>query len=117
MADSGGVIAGSVFLDANGDGMVSLNEATVANAMVFVQPESGDQSPYLTVTDGQGYFLTSNLPYGRYVVWADGGTQTKQLVEIGEVNAAVQLDLPVYDNSDDVELLAVRSVFLPVVIR
>ena len=61
---------------------------------------------------------SGDLPYGLYSVWAESATQSAVIIstiELGEVNATVALDLPVIDNSADVELMNVAQIFLPLI--
>ena len=119
-AEGTAYLSGSVFADANANGTAEPGEATVANATVYLR-SLADPALVLTATsNAEGYYLITNVPYGTYETWADDGDANldpARIVEFDEVNATVTTDLPVYDNSEDVELLAVRQIFLPAIGR
>jgi hypothetical protein len=111
-----GSLTGRVFVDANGNGLAEPGEAPLAQATVFVHLQ-GAAAPAVELTaDAQGLFVLRNLDYGVYEVWAaaDGVTVKGQMiVEIGEVNAAVVLDLPVYASADYNKTVAEGLLYLP----
>jgi hypothetical protein len=117
-------VSGAVYLDANGNGMAEPNEQNLAGATVNVR--AADGTIFTAATNQYGFYLVS-VPQGDYAVWAVDsiGNITAEIpVALGEVNAAVALDLGVIDNSNDVELIEVveattmRNVmFLPLVNR
>jgi hypothetical protein len=111
-------VSGAVYRDANENGMAEPNEQNLAGAVVNVRAFDG--TLYTAVTNEYGFYLVSDLPQGDYQVWAldaNGNRTSEVSVSLGEVNAAVALDLGVIDNSDDVELTAIRQVFIPMVNR
>ena len=111
-------VSGAVYRDANENGMAEPNEQNLAGATVNVR--AADGSLFTAVTNDYGFYLVNGLAQGDYTVWAvdaNGNTTSEVTVSLGEVNAAVALDLGVIDNSDDVELTAIRQIFLPVVNR
>jgi hypothetical protein len=111
-------VSGAVYRDANENGMAEPNEQNLAGAIVSVRAVDG--TLYTAVTNEYGFYLVNNLPQGDYQVWAldaNGNRTSEVAVSLGEVNAAVALDLGVIDNSDDVELTAIRQVFIPMVNR
>jgi hypothetical protein len=98
--------------------MAEPNEQNLAGATVNVR--AADGTLFSAVTNEYGFYLVNELPQGDYVVWAvdaNGNTTSEVAISLGEVNAAVALDLGVIDNSDDVELTAIRQTFLPIVNR
>jgi hypothetical protein len=116
-----GVISGSVYNDVNGNGQPEIGEPNVAGATVYLQRQS-DATPMIVVTDAEGYFVATNLPYGVYRIWAEDASlnlSAVQTIAIDEANGASSVELPiVYDASDDVEFHAVTtSIFLPFVNR
>ncbi len=111
-------VSGAVYRDANENGMAEPNEQNLAGAVVTVRAVDG--TLYTAITNEYGFYLVNNLPQGDYQVWAldaNGNRTGEVAVSLGEVNAAVALDLGVIDNSDDVELTAIRQVFIPMVNR
>lgn len=117
-ADGTTFVSGSVFEDVNQNAMVELGEAAVPHAIVHVRLNGNPAVEYTTQADANGYYLLRDLPYGVYSVWAESATQSAvatATIELGEVNATVALDLPVIDNSADVELFNVAQIFLPLI--
>jgi len=111
-------VSGAVYRDANENGMAEPTEQNLAGATVNVR--AADGSLFTAVTNDYGFYLVNGLAQGDYTVWAvdaNGNTTSAVAVSLGEVNAAVALDLGVIDNSDDIELTAIRQIFLPVVNR
>ena len=116
--DETAFVSGAVYLDLNENGMAEPNEQNIAGATVTVKAVDG--ALYTAVTNEYGFYLVGGLAQGDYTVWAEdvNGHKTSEIqVSLGEVNAAVALDLGVIDNSDDVELTAIRQTFLPIVNR
>lgn len=110
------LVSGAVYLDANANGMAEINEQNIAGATVNVRAVDG--TVYTATTNEYGFYLIDSLPQGDYVVWAtdaNGNATQETAVSLGEVNAAVALDLGIIDNSDDVELTSIRQIFLPFV--
>ena len=111
-----GSIAGHVFVDANGNGMAELGEVAVAGAKVNVVAQADAARTYQITTDAEGQFVLSGLDYGVYdvSVSADGKVvQGPAVIEIAEVNAQVQLPLPVYDSVDLNMTVKSGRLFLP----
>jgi hypothetical protein len=118
LADGTAFVSGSVFVDTNQNTLAEPGEAGVAGAVVHLRSHVNSVVETTTQTDAQGYYLVAGLPYGVYSVWADSDTQSAvamATIELGEVNATVALDLPVFDNSADVELTNVAQIFLPLI--
>ena len=120
LAADNGIVSGAVYHDGNANAQPEPGEANIANATVFVQ-RVGDAAPIVATTDAEGYFVLTNLPFGAYQVWAedaDHHVSPVQVVELDEVTGASSVELPiVYDLSDDVELLEIKNLYLPVVNR
>jgi hypothetical protein len=117
-ADGTTFVSGSVFKDANQDAMAEPGEAAVPNAIVHLRTQANPAIEYTTQADANGFYLIGDLPYGLYSVWAEStalSAGTISTIELGEVNATVALDLPVIDNSADVELMNVAQIFLPLI--
>ncbi len=112
-------IAGTVYNDVDGDGWASPSEPGIANATVYVRLSTG--VTLTTQADEAGNFIVRGLAMGNYDVWAKDSSDnasTVRPVVIGEVNAAVSIDLPIaYDLSDDVIVQAASNLFLPLVNR
>ena len=109
-------VSGAVYLDANANGMAEPDELNIAGATVNVQATDG--TTFTAVSSDYGFYIVNDLPLGTYQVWAvdSYGNATNQIaITLGEVNAAVALDLGIIDNSNDVEFTAIRQVFLPFV--
>lgn len=119
MAAEGAAIAGTVYHDVDGDGWASPGEPGIAGATVYVRLPGG--ATLTTQADAGGNYIVYGLDVGDYQVWAmdgDSNESALQRVAIGEVNAAVAIDLPIeYDLSDDVILQAASNLFLPLVNR
>jgi hypothetical protein len=120
LAADNGVVSGTVYHDGNANAQPEPGEANIPNATVYVQ-RVGDAAPIVVTTDVEGYFVLTNLSFGAYQVWAEDADQHMspvQLVELDEVTGAVSIELPiVYDLSDDIELLEIKNLYLPVVTR
>jgi|GEM_PF-2672401 len=115
-----GSVSGSVFIDANLNTQAEPNEASVANALVHLRLVADPTSEFTVLTDADGFYLLTNIPYGVYQLWAADLTLTAvatTTIEIGEVNATVAIDLPVYDNSADVELTNIGQMYLPLIVK
>lgn len=119
MAADGAAIAGTVYHDVDGDGWASPGEPGIAGATVYVRLPGG--ATLTTQADSDGNYIVRGLDVGDYQLWAkdaDSNASATQDVAIGEVNAAVAIDLPIeYDLSDDVILQAASNLFLPLVNR
>ena len=117
-------VSGAVYLDANENGMAEPDELNIAGATVNVR--AADDTVFTATTNEYGFYLVS-VPQGDYIVWAVDsiGNITAEIpVSLGEVNAAVALDLGVIDNTNDVEFVEVveattmrAMMFLPLVNR
>lgn len=112
-------ITGTVYNDVDGDGWASPSEPGIAHATVYVRLSTG--ATLTTQADEAGNFIVRGLAMGNYEVWAEDSTDNESTVRpvvIGEVNAAVSIDLPIaYDLSDDVVMQAASNLFLPLLNR
>lgn len=117
-------VSGAVYLDVNENGMAEPNEQNLAGAIVTVR--AADGTVYTSVTNESGFYLVNDLPQGDYLVSAVdsfGNIAREISISLGEVNAAVAIDLGVIDNSNDLELVevvqaaAAQKTFLPLVNR
>ena len=119
MASDGAAIAGTVYHDVDGDGWASPEEPGIAGATVYIRLLGG--ATLTTQADSAGNYIVRGLDVGDYQLWAQDGDSNEsamQDVAIGEVNAAVAIDLPIeYDLSDDVIMQAASNLFLPLVNR
>ena len=112
-------IRDSVYHDVDGDGWASPEEPGIAGATVYIRLLGG--ATLTTQADSAGNYIVRGLDVGDYQLWAQDGDSNEsamQDVAIGEVNAAVAIDLPIeYDLSDDVIMQAASNLFLPLVNR
>ena len=119
LAGDGAAISGTAYHDVDGDGWASPGEPGIANATVYVRLSTGDT--VTTQTDAAGNFIIRGLGMGNYEVWAEDSKSNESAVrpvEIGEVNAAVAIELPFeYDLSDDVIMQSANTLFLPAINR
>ncbi|MFO7634772.1 MAG: SdrD B-like domain-containing protein [Caldilinea sp.] len=119
VAADNGTISGEVYNDVNSNGKPEVGEPNIPNATVYLQRQGED--PLVVITDGEGFFVVTGLPYGVYRVWAADASHNLSVVHIiplGEVNGDSSVNLPiVYDLSDDVQFFGVSSIFLPLVNR
>lgn len=109
-----GYISGSVYVDSNRNGAADPGEAAIAGA-VYVRSQANPDAVQVAATDAAGNYVIGNLALGRYDVWAASGATAGSVrqIEIDEVNAAVTLDLPVVNSSDDLEGTEIKLLFLP----
>ena len=117
-AADAGVLAGSVFVDGNGNDLAEPEEARVPGAVVHLRSQADPALVVTTTVDAGGLFVLRDLPYGVYDVWASVGEQANQrvlVVEIAEVNAQVLLDVPVSAAVAGVSVSRDRALFLPLV--
>ncbi len=118
LAVDAGSLAGSVFVDANGNGLAEPDEASVPGAVVSVRAQADGAQLFTATTDAGGLFLLDALPYGLYDVWAgaDGkAAKSVAVVEVGEVNAQVLLDLPLYNQGSSAQPEAKPMLYLPLI--
>lgn len=111
-------LAGCVYRDSNGNLLSDAGEE-LAHATVFIQHAEAD-APIVLTADANGLFVATDLIYGAYRVWATDAEQNLspvQAVTLGEVNAAVILDLLIVHDRDDAEHRSLSNVFLPLVNR
>lgn len=93
---STGSIAGSVWQDANRNGIQEPYEAPMTNYPVYLQQVGLEVSGAIvavTYTDSEGFFLFDNVELGEYKVYPEDGTAV--LTSIVDVNAMATLNLPV----------------------
>ena len=118
LAEDAGSLSGSVFVDANGNAQAEPGETLVAGAQVHLRLQTDPTLELTVVTNGSGYFLLRNVPYGVYDVWAsaDIGTGLHLLTaEVNEVSAQVLLDVPVSDADASVAPAQSKTLFLPLI--
>jgi hypothetical protein len=115
-AEGIGSLTGQVFVDSNANGRREPGEAKVPGATVFVVAVTGSFTGSKVLTDANGYFQVKGLDIGEYNIWA--GAEGKQpqnaiTVEIGEVNATVLIDLPLYEADSINKTVEAGRLFLP----
>ena len=94
-------LSGYVWDDANNNGIQELAEATIANAIVYIQSEA--HGAIITVaTEPSGSFVVPALDNGRYLVWCEynGITTEAQAIEVAELMGAATIGIPVYSSSN-----------------
>jgi hypothetical protein len=97
-----GALSGSVFFDANGDGMAEPGEARVPGAHVYVRAQDNPALIFEATANAEGLFVVEHLPNGVYDMWACAeGKVARHTTEVAvdEVGAPVLVDLPLYNRS------------------
>lgn len=91
-------LQGSVWLDANRNGIFDENEEPAAETMIFVAPDQEDDFAQTLVlyTDSAGQFTAHNLTPGRYRIWAEGQDQAQGAeVTVSDDRSTPNLKLPI----------------------
>ena len=91
--DSGN-IAGTVWMDENGNGVQELNETNTEMVIVYIQAEGSDVIEGNIVENGT--FAFSTVDYGRYNVWSEdmnGNATGIQVIELSEVSGTAVVSL------------------------
>ena len=112
-AEATGHIAGSVWIDANGNGVQELDELPSELVIVYVQAE-GEEVIEGNITDNNGHFMFSRLPFGLYKVWSEDieGNRTKiKNVGLNEVSGLALVELPMTPTADETGF----QIFLPMI--
>ena len=115
-AQDTGSLAGSVFVDDNGNSLAEPGEAAVPDAVVYLRSQGNPNVEFVAQTNADGYFLLRDVPYDVYQVWATAPDQSGLHVltaEVNEANAQVLLDVPVSDPS--VAPAQSKTLYLPLV--
>ncbi|MEZ4656010.1 MAG: SdrD B-like domain-containing protein [Caldilineaceae bacterium] len=89
-----GVISGTAWVDANGNGIQEPSEEVASGVTIEVRNSDASLAGR-AVTDEAGFYIVSDLAYGLYSVSAiehDGATTTEQTVELNEINGAMSVD-------------------------
>lgn len=113
LADSSlatGRISGSVWQDANNNGIYELGELFLADHPVYLQrigEEAVGAMVAVVYTDEDGTFVFNNLEHGTYRVAPDDGDYV--LVDVSGVNASATIELPVP--------VQFHRIFLPLTLR
>ena len=97
-AQDTGSLAGSVFVDDNGNALAEPGEAAVPDAVVYLRSQANPNVEFTAQTNADGYFLLRDVPYDVYQVWATAPDQSGfhlLTAEVNEANAQVLLDVPV----------------------
>jgi len=117
--NKGGSLSGSAWMDSNNNDMQELDEASMADVIIFV--ENADSGKLVTAkTDAAGFYTISDLAYGSYNVWSEnvtGATTAAQTVELSEVNGTNKVDMvfapATVRTVDTVE--TVVNIYLPII--
>ena len=123
-SDATSFVSGTVWADENGNNIQDLTEATLPNATVFMQ-NLETREVFTTVSDTNGAYMMSNVPFGRYAVWGEAGnagnlivTDT-HVVEVSELGGAAAFDFGVNTADADLEMNELPAqtftTFLPLV--
>ena len=92
--DAAGNISGSVWSDANLNGIKEIEENAQKTIIVYLQSE--EDMVEALITDANGYFTFNKLPYGDYDIWAedmDGNTTEVRTIALSEVSGVSALSL------------------------
>ncbi len=92
--DAAGNISGSVWSDANLNGIKEIEENAQKTIIVYLQTE--EDMVEALITDANGYFTFNKLPYGDYDIWAedmDGNTTEVRTIALSEVSGVSALSL------------------------
>ncbi len=110
-----GNIAGSVWVDENGNGVQELNELPRGLASVYIQAVGEEvEVQEVNITDNNGHFTFHKLPFGLYKVWSEDveGNRTEiKNVGLNEVSGLALVELPMAPVVDEVGF----NLFLPLV--
>ncbi|MCB0086403.1 MAG: hypothetical protein KDE54_00690 [Caldilineaceae bacterium] len=94
-AGDNGIISGTAWVDANGNG--SQEPAEEVASSVTIEVRASDRTLAATaITDKSGFYIISGLAYGIYSVSAieqDGAITSEQTVELNEVNGTAVVDI------------------------
>ena len=91
--DSGN-IAGTVWMDENGNGVQELNETDTEMVIVYIQAEGSDVIEGNIVENGT--FAFSKVGYGLYNIWSEdmnGNATGIQVIELSEVSGTAVVSL------------------------
>ena len=91
--DSGN-IAGTVWMDENGNGVQELNETDTEMVIVYIQAEGSDVIEGNIVENGT--FAFNKVGYGRYNIWSEdmsGNATGIQVIELSEVSGTAVVSL------------------------
>ena len=119
-SDATSFVSGTVWADENGNNIQDLTEATLPNATVFMQ-NLETREVFTTASDANGAYMMSNVPFGRYAVWAEAGNTVTDthVVEVSELGGAAAFDFGVSTADADMEMNELPTqtftTFLPLV--
>ena len=119
-SDATSFVSGTVWADENGNNIQDLMEAPLANATVFMQ-NLETREVFTTTSDENGAYMMSNVPFGRYAVWAEAGNTITDthVVEVSELGGAAAFDFGINSADADMEMneypAQTFTTFLPLV--
>ncbi len=109
--DAAGNISGSVWSDANLNGIKEFEENAQKTIIVYLRTET-DVVEGL-ITDGNGYFTFNKLSYGDYDIWAedmDGNSTEVRTIALSEVSGVAELSLEMTPTLG-------HTIFCPIVVK
>ena len=119
-SDATSFVSGTIWADENGNNIQDLTEATLQNATIFVQ-NLETREVFTTVSDANGVYMMSNVPFGRYAVWGEAGNTITDthVVEVSELGGAAAFDFGINTAAADMEMNELPTqtftTFLPLV--
>ena len=119
-SDATSFVSGTIWADENGNNIQDLTETAMPNATVFMQ-NLETHEVFTTASDANGAYMMSNVPFGRYAVWAEAGNTITDthVVEVSELGGAAAFDFGVNSVDADMEMneypAQTFTTFLPLV--
>ena len=119
-SDATSFVSGTIWADENGNSIQDLTESTLPNAAVFMQ-NLETRETFTTTSDANGAYMMSNVPFGRYAVWAETASTVTDthVVEVSELGGAAAFDFGVNSVDADMEMneypAQTFTTFLPLV--
>ena len=119
-SDATSFVSGTIWADENGNNIQDLTETALPNATVFMQ-NLETREVFTTVSDANGAYMMSNVPFGRYAVWGEAGNTITDthVVEVSELGGAAAFDFGVNTADADMEMneypAQTFTTFLPLV--
>jgi len=108
--------SGLVWDDANCNGVMERTERAIPHVTVTVQTLDGVTVDTIEV-DANGYFISSQLPYGDYRIWTeiDGQHSEVEHIAVSEVSGSALVKLAVTPQSESNSPM--HAIMLPLIVR